>query len=420
VNAVKSANDTKVKVRELQRTLYLAAKAKPKRRFHALYDKIYRKDIMAMAWKRVKSNGGSAGIDEITIDHIVKEYGEERLVSEIQHELKEGTYRPSPVKRQDIPKGDGKMRPLGIPTVKDRLVQMATKIVLEAIFEADFKDFSYGFRPKRNAKQAIEQIHKTVNYGKAQWVVDVDITGYFDNIPHEKLMRLMEQRISDRRVLKLVRKWLTAGVMKEGTLQETLLGSPQGGVISPLLANIYLNYLDTIWEKKYEHVGTMVRYADDLVILCKTKEQAFQAIDVLKAVFERLELQMNTAKSKLADLRKGKEGFDFLGCHHRRQPKLLPTGTMYILRSRPSDKAMKKDAVESKRGNTTKQTAMESKQTGGCAESNHPRLAELLRRGGSRERESVSGESGLLYLSAALSLLEQKAQEEKDLANEFR
>lgn len=342
MNAVKSANYTKVKVRELQRTLYLAAKGNAKRKFHALYDKVFRTDVMWEAWKRVKANRGSAGIDGITIQHIVQEYGEEQFVRETQQQLLENTYRPQPVRRKDIPKGDGKTRPLGIPVIRDRLVQMATKIVLEAIFEADFKDCSFGFRPKRSAKQAIERIHKTVNYGRVYWVVDVDITGYFNNIPHDKLLKLVEQRVSDRRVLKLIRKWLTAGVMEEGLFRDTEIGSPQGGVISPLLANIYLNCLDSIWEKKFTHIGTLVRYADDLVILCEKKTHALEAIQVLKAVFGKLELTMNTDKSKLVNLWLDKEGFDFLGFHHRRMPKLFKSGKFYDLRSIPSKKAMKK------------------------------------------------------------------------------
>ncbi|WP_240431891.1 reverse transcriptase domain-containing protein, partial [Paenibacillus aceti] len=183
----RKANYAKEKARQLQRTLYLAAKEKPTRRFHALYDKIYREDIMTYAWKQIKANKGSAGIDRVTIQQITEEYGEKRFIQETCGQLRNGTYRPSPVRRVEIPKGDGRTRPLGIPTLRDRLVQMATKIVLEGIFEADFKDFSYGFRPKRGAHDAIQKIMTTVNEGKIYWVVDVDIKGYFDHISHEKL-----------------------------------------------------------------------------------------------------------------------------------------------------------------------------------------------------------------------------------------
>lgn len=341
MNAVKPANYAKVKAQELQNKLYLSAKENPKRRFHALYDKIYREDVIWEAWRRVKGNKGSGGIDGITIDHIVKEYGQERFVEEIREQLMTGTYHPMPARRKEIPKPDGKLRPLGIPAIRDRVVQMATKMMIEPIFETDFKECSYGFRPNRDAKGAIRHIRRAVRKG-VYWVVDVDISGYFDNIPHEKLMKLVEQRISDRRILKLILKWLKAGFVKDDQFYETDLGSPQGGVISPLLANIYLNYLDTIWEKKFTELGTIVRYADDLVILCKTKAQALKSIDVLKAVFSKLELQMNTSKSKLINLWNDKEGFDFLGMHHRKIPKQIKGAERHILRSYPSKKAMKK------------------------------------------------------------------------------
>jgi RNA-directed DNA polymerase len=344
VNARK-ANYTKGKARQLQRTLYLAAKEKPNRRFHGLYDKIYRDDIMTYAWKQVKANRGSAGIDRVTIQYIQAEHGEKRFIKETCGQLKNGTYRPSPVRRVDIPKEDGRTRPLGIPTVRDRLVQMATKIVLESIFEADFKDFSYGFRPKRSAHDALRKIMDTVNNGKIYWVVDVDIKGYFDNISHEKLMKLVEQRVCDRKVLKLIRGWLAAGIMKDDQFHESVIGSPQGGVISPLLANIYLNYLDTIWEKRCAHLGTMVRYADDLVVLCHRKAEAYESVQVLKAVFARLELTMNTEKSKLVNLWncESDQGFDFLGHHLRRLPVMRKGGkSARILRCFPSRKAMKR------------------------------------------------------------------------------
>nr|WP_245203871.1 group II intron reverse transcriptase/maturase [Ammoniphilus resinae] len=306
-----------------------------------MYDKIYRPDILAEAWRRVKRNKGSGGIDGQTIEKIVYEYGESKFLNEIYLTLKKKQYCPNPVRRTHIPKGDGKTRPLGIPTIKDRVVQMATKIVIEPIFEADFKDFSYGFRPKRSAKQALAQIRKASK--NSYWVVDVDIKGYFDNINQEKLMKLVEQRISDRRVLKVIRKWLEAGVMEEDQFHETEVGTPQGGVISPLLANIYLNYMDTIWEKKFAHLGTLIRYADDFVIMCRTKQHAFDSIQVILSIMEKLDLSLSKEKSKLVNIWDGTNGFDFLGFHHRKFPKYNKGGSkIYILTHVPSKKAMKK------------------------------------------------------------------------------
>jgi group II intron reverse transcriptase/maturase len=372
VNARK-ANYAKEKARQLQRTLYLAAKKKPNRRFHALYDKMYRHDIMTHAWKQVKANKGSPGIDRVTIDYIVGEYGEKRLIKETCGQLRNGTYRPTPVRRVDIPKEPGKTRPLGIPTVRDRLVQMTAKIVLEGIFEADFKDFSYGFRPKRSVHSALRKIMSTVNDGKIYWVVDVDIKGYFDNIPHAKLMTLIEQRVCDRRILKLIRGWLTAGVMKDDQFHETVIGSPQGGVISPLLANIYLNYLDTLWEKKFSHLGTVVRYADDLVVLCHRKAEAIETIHVLKAIFKRMELTLNTEKSKLVNIWEDDQGFDFLGLHLRRLPVMRKEGKRArILRCFPSKKVMKK--MRAKVKEATAHRSLLLKQIGDLIEVLNPKI----------------------------------------------
>lgn len=323
------------KARKLQRALYLAAKKQPKRRFHALYDKVYRMDILREAWRRVKANRGAAGIDGATLQAI-EEQGVEGFLQGIQADLQAGRYRSQPVRRVYIPKPDGRKRPLGIPTVRDRVVQMAAKIVIEPIFEADFKECSYGFRPQRSAHQAIQAIKRAA--GKNSWVVDADIVGFFDNINHEKLLILVQQRISDRRAVKLIRQWLKAGVMDAGEFQESELGSPQGGVISPLLANIYLNYLDTLWERHCKHLGALVRYADDLVVLCRTRRDADKAMAYLKHIFRRLELQMHPEKTKLANLWDGQEGFDFLGFHHR---KAIKKNGISLFGSWPSKKAMK-------------------------------------------------------------------------------
>jgi RNA-directed DNA polymerase len=340
VNASKLANYTDVKARELWTTLYLCAKENPKRKFHALYDKVYRPDILAEAWRRVKANKGSGGVDKQTIEEIIHQYGESKFLNEIYLELKHKTYHPQPVLRTFIPKGEGKVRPLGIPTIKDRVTQMATKMVIEPIFEADFKDYSFGFRPKKNAHQAMAKIRKASK--NAYWVVDVDIQGYFDSINHEKLMRLVEMRINDRRILKLIKKWLEAGVMEDAQFHETNVGSPQGGVISPLLSNIYLNYMDTVWMKQFTHLGEIVRYADDFVILCKTKQQAMDSIRVIRTIMSKLDLTLSREKSKLVNIWSNKEGFDFLGFHNRKFPVLNKGGSkVFVLAHIPSKKAMK-------------------------------------------------------------------------------
>lgn len=342
MSAVK-ANNTTDKVRQLQHRLYLAAKANSKRRFHALYDKIYREDIIKEAWKRVKSKKGAGGIDRKTV-HDIEIYGIERFLQEITNELETGTYRPQPVRRSYIPKqdGNGGKRPLGIPTVKDRVVQMAAKIVIEPIFEADFLNCSYGFRPKRRQHQALEVIRKETK-NKGYWVIDVDIKDYFGSINHQKLMILVEQRVTDRRVQKLIRQWLTAGIMEEGELYSSEIGAPQGGVISPLLSNIYLHYFDNQWEKHCKHLGRLVRFADDLVIISRSRKEANHAFKVVDAIMTRLELTLHPEKTKLIEIWDGKSGFDFLGFHHRFRYSRTKKGVRYKeTHQYPSKKAMQK------------------------------------------------------------------------------
>lgn len=332
------ANDSRDKVRCLQQALYQAAKRSPTRRFHALYDKLWRWDVLEQAWATVRANRGRGGVDGQTIESIERA-GVEPFLRELQAELQAGRYRPCPVRRVEIPKASGGTRPLGIPTVRDRVVQAACRLVIEPLFEAEFLPCSYGFRPGRRAHQAHRLIKETVNRG-SHWVVDGDIVRYFDTIDQARLLALVRQRISDRRLLGLLRRWLKAGVLTADGAEPSEQGTPQGGVISPLLSNIYLHVLDQQWQQCFAHLGMLVRYADDFVILCRRYREAQQSLAAVRTVLAGLGLELHSEKTRLVDLYRGKMGFDFLGFHFHKCASWRFRGRHYCL-SWPSQRAMR-------------------------------------------------------------------------------
>ena len=304
------------KVSDLQSKLSHAAKQSLDRRFGALYDKIYREDVIWEAWKRVKANKGAPGVDEQDFEYIEDVIGVDQFLSEVREQLKSDLYRPQPVLRCYIEKpGKPEKRPLGIPVICDRVCQMATKIVIEPIFETNFLECSHGFRPGRSAHDAVRVIDRMITFKGQSIVIDADITGFFDNIHHDILLKLVERRIADPRVLRLIRMWLEAGVMEDGKYIETDgLGTPQGGVISPLLSNIYLHAFDKMFQLS-GIPGTLVRYADDFVILLWRNGK--KVLRQIERMLGRLGLKLHPEKTRVV---KAEDGFDFLGIHFRLSP----------------------------------------------------------------------------------------------------
>ena len=311
---------TPVKIKTLQRKLYTKAKQDPEFCFYVLYDKVSREDVLNHAYALVRSNGGAAGVDGRTIEQIEAQEGKEAFLATLGATLRDKTYQAMPVRRIWIPKSDGSSRPLGIPTIKDRVVQTAVKLMIEPIFEAGFCEHSYGFRPKRTAHHAVDAVSMAL-HKRRYHVIDADLSKYFDTIPHAKLMSAVAERVSDGSILKLLKQWLAASVIEEdksGVQRHhpagggKRCGTPQGGVISPLLANVYLHLLDRLWERhdlSSRYNAELVRYADDMVICCGGNPD--KPLQMLKMVLSRLGLSLNESKTRVVDARK--EAFDFLG-----------------------------------------------------------------------------------------------------------
>lgn len=332
------ANNGSLKVRQLQRALYCKSKQEKEIRFYSLYDKIYRKDVLLEAWRQVKANKGAPGVDGKAIEGIMPKDVEE-MISRLQRQLRNREYRFSPVRLVEIPKPQGGTRPLGIATVEDRVVQTAMKIVVEPIFEAEFHDCSYGYRPKRSAKQASLAIREDL-YQRAWGVVEIDFKAYFTSIPHDKLLEQISRRIADKSLLKLIKQTLKVGISDKGNVVMTEIGVPQGSPISPLYSNIYLNVIDQEWHKmEYpEKLGaTLHRYCDDAVLICR--KGADTALKAFAEMAERMELTVNREKTRITKLT---DGFNFIGFNFvKRKSPTSGKNTIYIFPSKRAQQAIR-------------------------------------------------------------------------------